>query len=309
VLGVYFAQTRIYDAADRRWLSTDPHWSASNRIYWDDQFNSVPNFLAIKQSANLYMYVLDNPLSYSDLLGLWGKAVHEGKTIEWAGEGTIIINKSDAEIIGRANAGVDSLFGKNPIIGGGLSVFAANEVSSWHFNTDATGDSRDRNFEREKETAIQEYKRGTMDYQQALSENNYRMRHNLLSSAIKKWENALTSFGKGLHALQDKYAHLDWSPPSSPHTAYLDKVGCIDLGTGNTGLFDNPDYDLQLEYRQTVSSVFRKQSWDYVYIAREGNERITNTENATKRAFEDFVSAVDYGNYNTEKAKTMIATV
>jgi RHS repeat-associated protein len=33
ILGVYFAQARMYDAADKRFLASDPIWNAYNRIY------------------------------------------------------------------------------------------------------------------------------------------------------------------------------------------------------------------------------------------------------------------------------------
>jgi RHS repeat-associated protein len=60
VLGIYHAQARVYDPSNRRFLSPDPHWGAHNR-------NS--SLSAIQQSANLYSYVLNNPLKYTDPTG------------------------------------------------------------------------------------------------------------------------------------------------------------------------------------------------------------------------------------------------
>jgi len=54
VLGAYYARARMYDAADRRWLSMDP----------------IKGTLENPQSINLYVYVLNNPLAYIDLFGL-----------------------------------------------------------------------------------------------------------------------------------------------------------------------------------------------------------------------------------------------
>jgi RHS repeat-associated protein len=54
VLGLYFAEARMYDAADRRFVANDPYKG------------DVANPLSLVQ----YTYVLDNPLKWADLLGL-----------------------------------------------------------------------------------------------------------------------------------------------------------------------------------------------------------------------------------------------
>jgi RHS repeat-associated protein len=113
VLDLYYVQNRFYDPADRRWISPDPHWGPDNLVYGDngtaDQADglaaiqvtlhiratveiqiagplsgaartdtlppNLPDPAALAQSANLYAYVLDNPLRYLDPWGLalgWG---------------------------------------------------------------------------------------------------------------------------------------------------------------------------------------------------------------------------------------------
>ena len=70
-LGVFFAQARIYDAGDRRFLAVDPYWNAYNRILWQNPFGLlIPDIYAIRQSENLYAYVLNNPLRYVDFSGM-----------------------------------------------------------------------------------------------------------------------------------------------------------------------------------------------------------------------------------------------
>ena len=54
VLGIYFAQARMYDAADRRFMAVDP------------VKGSIVNPMTMVQ----YTYVLDNPIKYVDPLGL-----------------------------------------------------------------------------------------------------------------------------------------------------------------------------------------------------------------------------------------------
>ena len=62
LLGVYYARARMYDAANSRWFSMD----------------LIKGSIAYPQSMNLYIYVLNNPLKYTDPFGLSGERVITG---------------------------------------------------------------------------------------------------------------------------------------------------------------------------------------------------------------------------------------
>jgi RHS repeat-associated protein len=57
ILGIYHAQARFYDSSQKRFLSPDQNWNAYNR---------QNNLASITQSGNLYAYVTNNPLKYTD---------------------------------------------------------------------------------------------------------------------------------------------------------------------------------------------------------------------------------------------------
>ena len=122
---------------------------------------------------------------------------------------------------------------------------------------------------------------------------------------------AITHLGKGLHALQDMYAHIDWPVEIGeikPHIAYIETLGCvvIDRATGDFSLFDNDAYDLFYEVRLIERPVYtrtgneKKVDVSYrlfqegLYIAREGSERITNTKKATTTALLNFITDAGY---------------
>ena len=65
VLGLYFAQARMYDAQGRRFISFD--------LYPPNMVNT--------QSFNRYLYVLDNPMVWIDLYGLTPQRLKDGYVI------------------------------------------------------------------------------------------------------------------------------------------------------------------------------------------------------------------------------------
>jgi len=76
ITGLYYAQARYYDPLTSRFISPDPHWNAYNRIYGDNP-GLMPDIHAMRQSANLYAYVMNNPLKYFDPNGLISFILHD----------------------------------------------------------------------------------------------------------------------------------------------------------------------------------------------------------------------------------------
>jgi RHS repeat-associated protein len=59
--GLGYNAHRYYDPSIGRWTQEDTHWNTSNMIYGDNN-SSVPDIKSIMQSANLYLYCINNPL-------------------------------------------------------------------------------------------------------------------------------------------------------------------------------------------------------------------------------------------------------
>ena len=59
--GLYYLRARYYDSAIGRFISVDPYW-------WENA-HTASGVNAIKQSANLYAYCMNNPLNYIDPTG------------------------------------------------------------------------------------------------------------------------------------------------------------------------------------------------------------------------------------------------
>jgi len=73
----YFAQARQYDSASGRFAGPDTHWNTFSMIY-GDSILFLPDTDAIKQNGNLYAYCMSDPLQYVDRLGEWGGEIHSG---------------------------------------------------------------------------------------------------------------------------------------------------------------------------------------------------------------------------------------
>jgi RHS repeat-associated protein len=191
--GLYYYGARYLDPKTSRWISTDPAMGeyipgAPVNDEAKQRNQNLPGMGGVFNYVNLhvYHYAGNNPIKLVDPDGRWGKDVHKDKTAEWAMQAGF--TGEDAEIIGRANNNVDFFLSiTNPIFGD----------QSWHFNTGnkpetyptisnsgKTNDTRIIHMEEQLEIAIG-----------LLEKGNYK--------------GALKAFGKGLHVLQDVYAHDD----------------------------------------------------------------------------------------------------
>jgi RHS repeat-associated protein len=178
--GLYYFGARYMGEKIGRFISPDPVGTVDAR---NGKING-PTLLN-PQRMNYYAYGLNNPNRYGDSLGRWAEDVHSGignpdyGTFKWARE--VGFSHNDAKRIAIADNGTDGGFsGWLPIIGD----------QSRHFdqrNLLRNGvDSRDYWARVEFERAVESYKAGKLD-------------------------EALGHLGKGLHSIQDKYAHRGWN--------------------------------------------------------------------------------------------------
>jgi hypothetical protein len=135
------------------------------------------------QRINAYAYGLNNPGHYVDRDGLWGEDVHSGVgnsqygTYTWSRQ--LGFTDRAATKIATANDGTDGGFASwMPIFG----------LQSRHFNQGSCAgysDSRAYWADGELNRAVEAYNKG-------------------------RWDEALGHIGKGLHSIQDMFAHRDW---------------------------------------------------------------------------------------------------
>ena len=131
--------------------------------------------------ANLYGYVGGDPVNWVDPGGLWNEDVHYYRTLDWAL--SVGISAKNARTIAYSDNRTDG--GIAGAIGVGFSPIIGDQ--SRHFNRSKSGcDSRDVWANREFEAAVNLYRTGD-----AMS--------------------AFGALGRGLHSIQDKFAHHDWN--------------------------------------------------------------------------------------------------
>ncbi len=88
--GLYYLRNRYYDPELGRFLTEDPYWNANNMIHGDKQYGEgeakIPDYSAIAQSLNLYVYCMNDPVNRADPSGLisWQEASNIIRENAWA---------------------------------------------------------------------------------------------------------------------------------------------------------------------------------------------------------------------------------
>lgn len=146
-----------------------------------------------------------------------------------------------------------------------INIFS-NEAQSWHFDRDASEvDSRKAHAEQCLTDSIEIFKNAKNENQRTA---------------------ALELLGKGLHALQDIDAHMNWGDGNYINTI---KKEHVDSQGGKT--FDNPQYNMEYKDGQFISS--DSGSW-------LGSKRYLDTVIATYKYLSDWMNGV-YGGNRCEK--------
>ncbi len=150
--------------------------------------------------VNLYRYVWGSPVNSTDSTGLWGDDVHSGignsnyGTYTWSRQAGL--SESLAQRVAIGNVSVDKVLWASP--------WPPASNQSRHFNRFSTATYSDSRLY----YASLEYKRAIELYNQG------------------ECEAAFGRLGKGLHSLQDYYAHHDWDPGFvgiNPHPSWYDE--------------------------------------------------------------------------------------
>ena len=241
---------------------------------------------------------------------MWGKEIHYGKTKELAKSRSTGFSEKEAEIIAKANNGIDAIYKRNNAVWGD---------KSWHFNMSYTsnkgGDTRTDHYNEERRKAKEVLKKAGVPtfvnefvirnaFNNQLPQGKLQVLKNKVDSLTKAWHSALEYFGKGLHAFQDMYAHKEWTPEfDKKHSAYYQKLDCNgkekellyygdkDRWSIFNQYFDNPNLDIELERRwisrkvpltDKMSGVKESITLEWVWVARPGTTRIKKTVDNTR---------------------------
>ncbi|HCL04172.1 MAG TPA: hypothetical protein DHW61_17495, partial [Lachnoclostridium phytofermentans] len=127
-----YLRARYYEPGTSRWLSSDKHWNPSNMIYGDNPvknnqgqdplglniYNFVPDINAIRQSGNLYVYCMNNPICFRDPSG-----EDAAEVLEWVWTAAGIISQLDSPIPGPADAAALLFAGTVTVVVGGMEIY------------------------------------------------------------------------------------------------------------------------------------------------------------------------------------------
>lgn len=142
------------------------------------------------------MYVLaqNQPTVLIDAVGKYGQDVHEGDSTRWAADRTLILirfngyNARAAQIIGEANQGIDGLLGPT-----GWALWGLD----WHFDIDTLGGAMPSFW-------------GPGDTRHDRSQERIQEAVRMCANERGREFEAVRELGRGLHPLQDFYAHGNW---------------------------------------------------------------------------------------------------
>ena len=233
----------------------------------------------------LYAFVENCPTGHIDINGLWAEKTHRIKTTEWGIQSNV--PKLTSEIVGISDNDVDTQFSPTS---------PSEENWSWHFDRSTDGkDTRRAHYD--EELALAKKKCNFTDFG---NDDAY---------------GAARRLGRGLHALQDIYAHSDYNRKSE-----VPSIGQMWLGgvlwyihnyiapyRGSTSDPDDPDKDAETPsgysefiYSQYLGSPgFGSSNVVIGHRYREGHVRIAKTELVTKQAYLDMRTFVAEKSGNT----------
>jgi RHS repeat-associated protein len=181
--GLYYFRARYMRPEIGRFISPDPMGPVDPRTSKTNE-----KLLLNPQQLNRYAYSLNNPYRYIDITGKWAEDVHSGignfkyGTYIWARQ--VGFSDREARLIATGNVSTD----KGPWTNW-LPWYLFGDQSR-HFNQPYLFSSNVEN---------------TLDYWADIE-----FRRGLRYWKKGKYKAALGHLGKGLHSLQDKYAHRNW---------------------------------------------------------------------------------------------------
>ena len=203
--------------------------------YYSPELGRFINEYPIRDGLNWYAYAGGNPITFIDPTGLWGVEVHFIYTQKCARDAGF--SRRQARILAESNIGVDIVWQS--------AAWQPNKDKSWHLNTFETGDSRIDHAERMLKNAISIWNQADIDYNNAiarLSSSDRRARQEGIELAKEQHliqrDLAITTLGRGLHALQDISAHanIDKHKPGSGHdNVRYDWIDATKTGVKDSG--------------------------------------------------------------------------
>lgn len=228
-LRLYHYRGREYDPQHGRFLQRDP-LGVDARVEWTE-ISGGPTILVLSKrekqyqdGMNLYEYVNSSPIMKGDPRGLYGRETHVDLTVRIAESALVGFQPDFARVLGDADIGIDGFIGPSGWLLWGLD---------WHFDIDTeggsipsrwdAGDSRHRHAQEQMEIAVR------------------------LCAQEGRVEAAVRQLGRGLHPIQDFYAHGNWrvwffpSPIPLAHPAWYDNPNFDGHGPGGIPIQDPDD--------------------------------------------------------------------